>query len=196
MHIEQGQDLLHYRIIAKIGEGGMGEVWRATDTDLGRDVAIKVLPAALANDGERLARFEREARLLGSLNHPQIATIHGLHEVKVDGHGIRLLVMELVEGEDLTEVVDRRVSIERAIEIAIQITRALEAAHASDIIHRDLKPANVKLTASQEIKVLDFGLAKAVGLEPNRAPESAPRCHRRSRPQAPLRARSSVRRPT
>ena len=162
MHIEQGQDLLHYRIIAKIGEGGMGEVWRATDTELGRDVAIKVLPAALANDGERLARFEREARLLGSLNHPHIATIHGLHEAKVGGHGIRLLVMEMVEGEDLTEVVDRRVSIERAIEIAIQITRALEAAHASDIVHRDLKPANVKLTASQEIKVLDFGLAKAI----------------------------------
>ena len=159
--IQPGQDLLHYRIVAKIGEGGMGEVWRATDTELGRDVAIKVLPGTLSNDGERLARFEREARLLGSLNHPQIATIHGLHEAKVGEHSIRLLVMELVEGEDLTQVVERRVSFERAIEIAIQIARALEAAHASGIVHRDLKPANVKLTASQEIKVLDFGLAKA-----------------------------------
>jgi len=159
--IQAGQNLLHYRIVAKIGEGGMGEVWRATDTELGRDVAIKVLPAALSSDGERLARFEREARLLGSLNHPQIATIHGLHEAKLGEHSIRLLVMELVEGEDLTELVDRRVSFERVIEIAIQITRALEAAHASGIVHRDLKPANVKLTGSQEIKVLDFGLAKA-----------------------------------
>ena len=143
----------------------MGEVWRATDTELGRDVAIKVLPAILANDGERLARFQREARLLASLNHPHIATIHGLHEAESNGQMIRFLVMELVEGEDLTQVVEARVSFERAIEIAIQMTRALEAAHANGIVHRDLKPANVKMTASQEIKVLDFGLAKAVGLE-------------------------------
>jgi serine/threonine-protein kinase len=163
--IEPGQNLLHYRIVEKVGEGGMGEVWRATDTELGRDVAIKVLPAALANDGERLARFEREARLLGSLNHPHIATIHGLHEADLEGRSIRLLVMELVEGEDLLQVIDRDVSFDRTIEIAIQITRALEAAHASGIVHRDLKPANVKMTASREIKVLDFGLAKAVGLE-------------------------------
>jgi len=163
--LRPGQDVLHYRIGEKIGEGGMGEVWRATDTELGRDVAIKVLPAILANDGERLARFQREARLLASLNHPHIATIHGLHEADSEGHTFRFLVMELVEGEDLTQVVEARVPFERAIEIAIQMTRALEAAHANGIVHRDLKPANVKMTASREIKVLDFGLAKAVGLE-------------------------------
>ncbi len=94
--LQPGQDVLHYRIGDKIGEGGMGEVWRATDTELGRDVAIKVLPAILANDGERLARFQREARLLASLNHPHIATIHGLHEAETDEHTIRFLVMELV----------------------------------------------------------------------------------------------------
>ncbi len=163
--LRPGQNVLHYRIGDKIGEGGMGEVWRATDTELGRDVAIKVLPAILAHDGERLARFQREARLLASLNHPHIATIHGLHEAESGGHMFRFLVMELVEGEDLTQVVERGVSFERAVEIASQITRALEAAHANGIVHRDLKPANIKMTATQEIKVLDFGLAKAVGLD-------------------------------
>jgi serine/threonine-protein kinase len=172
--LQPGQTVLHYRIADKIGEGGMGEVWRATDTELGRDVAIKVLPAILADDGERLARFEREARLLASLNHPHIATIHGLHEVDVEGHRIRFLVMELVEGDDLLQVVETGVSFDRAIEIAIQITRALEAAHASGIVHRDLKPANVKMTASQEIKVLDFGLAKAVGVETESSSTASP----------------------
>ncbi|NIL99646.1 MAG: protein kinase [Acidobacteria bacterium] len=163
--LRPGQDVLHYRIGDKIGEGGMGEVWRATDTELGREVAIKVLPAILANDGERLARFQREARLLASLNHPHIATIHGLHEGETDGKSFRFLVMELVEGEDLTEVVEGRPAVERAIEIAIQIAEALEAAHDNGIVHRDLKPANVKMTATREVKVLDFGLAKAVGVE-------------------------------
>ncbi|MDH3786726.1 MAG: serine/threonine protein kinase, partial [Acidobacteriota bacterium] len=166
MQLEPGQSLLHYRIVEKIGEGGMGVVWRATDTELGRDVAIKMLPGVVADDGERLARFEREARLLASLNHPHIATIHGLHEASIDGQSARLLVMELVEGDDLSQLVTMGVSYERAIEIAIEITRALEAAHANGIVHRDLKPANVKLTVATEVKVLDFGLAKAVGVEP------------------------------
>jgi serine/threonine-protein kinase len=172
--LQAGRTVLHYRIADKIGEGGMGEVWRATDTELGREVAIKVLPAVLADDAERLARFEREARLLASLNHAHIATIHGLHEAEVEDRKIRFLVMELVEGEDLLEFVARGVSFDRAIEIAIQIARALEAAHGSGIVHRDLKPANVKMTASREIKVLDFGLAKAVGVEPESGRSSQP----------------------
>jgi serine/threonine-protein kinase len=172
--LQTGRTVLHYRVADKIGEGGMGEVWRATDTELGRDVAIKVLPAALADDAERLARFEREARLLASLNHAHIATIHGLHEAEIEDHKVRFLVMELVEGEDLLDFVARGVSFDRAIEIAIQIARALEAAHGSGIVHRDLKPANVKMTASREIKVLDFGLAKAVGVEPESGGTSLP----------------------
>ncbi len=159
MPLVPDQHLLHYRITEKIGEGGMGAVWRATDTTLDREVAIKVLPAEFARDAERLSRFEREARLLASLNHPHIATIHGFHSAD-DTH---FLVMELVEGEDLEQRIARDpVPLERAVEIATQVAQALEAAHAQGIVHRDLKPANVKLAASGQAKVLDFGLAKAL----------------------------------
>jgi Tol biopolymer transport system component len=153
-----GQTLAHYRITAAIGSGGMGEVYRATDTKLGRDVALKVLPPEVARDPERLGRFEREARLLGSLNHPNVAAIHGLEEVG----STRFLVLELVDGEDLSERLRRGpIAAEEAREIAIQIAQALEAAHEKGIVHRDLKPANVKLTPDGQVKVLDFGLAKA-----------------------------------
>jgi Tol biopolymer transport system component len=153
-----GHTLSHYRVTAALGAGGMGEVYRATDTSLGREVAIKVLPADVAGDPERLTRFRREAHLLASLNHPNIAAIHGLEEAD----GKPLLVLELVEGEDLKERLARGlVPVDEALEIAKQIAEALEEAHAKGIIHRDLKPANVKLTPDGKVKVLDFGLAKA-----------------------------------
>src|SRR6187431_2009931 len=137
----------------------MGEVWCATDTNLGRQVAIKVLPDAFAQDPDRLARFEREAKTLGSLNHPNIAIIHGLE--KADG--VRALVMELVEGDDLSQRIAKGViPTDDALPIAKQITDALEAAHEQGIIHRDLKPANIKVRSDGTVKVLDFGLAKAM----------------------------------
>ena len=159
MTIACGTRLGPYEILAQIGAGGMGEVYRAHDTKLGRDVAIKVLPEAFAHDPQRLARFQREAKLLASLNHPNIATIHGLEE----SNGTHYLVMELVPGETLRERVAREgpVPIEEALAIAKQIAEALEAAHEKSIIHRDLKPANVKVTPEGKVKVLDFGLAKA-----------------------------------
>ena len=154
-----GDSLLHYRVVEKIGIGGMGEVWRATDSTLGRDVAIKILPAEFASDPERLARFEREAKVLASLNHPNIAGIYGFHEAK----GVRFLAMELVPGEDLAERLKTgSVPFSEAMEIAGQIAEALEAAHDQGIVHRDLKPANVRLTPDGKVKVLDFGLAKAL----------------------------------
>jgi Tol biopolymer transport system component len=153
-----GQSLSHYRITAALGAGGMGEVYRATDTNLNRDVAIKVLPPEVAKDPERLARFKREAHVLATLNHPHIASIYGLEEV--DGHPF--LALELVEGEDLKQRLARgAIPVDDAIEIARQIAEALEEAHNKGIVHRDLKPANVKLTADGKAKVLDFGLAKA-----------------------------------
>ena len=153
-----GTCLSHYRITAKIGEGGMGEVYRATDENLGRDVAIKVLPDAVAKDSERLARFKREAHLLASLNHTNIAAIHGLEEAD----GKPFLVLELVEGEDLSARLERGpIPGDEAIDVAKQIAEALEEAHEHGIVHRDLKPANVKLTPDGKVKVLDFGLAKA-----------------------------------
>jgi eukaryotic-like serine/threonine-protein kinase len=153
-----GQTLGHYRITAPLGAGGMGEVYRATDTKLRREVAIKVLPPELAHDRDRLARFQREALLLASLNHPNIAAIHGLEEAD----GKPLLVLELVEGEDLKELLMRgALSLEEALEIAIQIAEALEEAHSKNIVHRDLKPANVRVTPGGKVKVLDFGLARA-----------------------------------
>ncbi len=156
--IEAGQDLLHYRLVEKLGEGGMGVVWRAVDTTLDREVAIKVLPEALATDSERLERFEREAKMLASLNHPNIAAVYGLHEAD----GERFIAMELVGGEDLSERLARGpVPVEEAIEIARSIAKALEVAHERGIIHRDLKPANIRVTEADEVKVLDFGLAKA-----------------------------------
>ena len=153
-----GQSISHYKITSKLGEGGMGEVYRAIDTKLNRDVALKVLPEAFAADRERMARFSREAQVLASLNHPNIATIHGLEETD----GKQALVLELVEGEDLSERIKRgAIPLEESLKIALQMAGALEAAHENGIIHRDLKPANVKITPDGTVKVLDFGLAKA-----------------------------------
>jgi len=153
-----GQTLGHYRIGEKLGEGGMGVVYRAQDTLLGREVAIKALPEAFARDPERLARFRREAQLLASLNHPNIAAIHGLEEQD----GQRYLVLEYVPGQTLAERLKRgSLPVEEALEICKQIAEAFEAAHEKGIIHRDLKPANVKVTPEGRVKVLDFGLAKA-----------------------------------
>ncbi len=153
-----GTTLSHYRITAALGAGGMGEVYRATDTNLGRDVAIKVLPAELARDTDRLARFRREAHLLASLNHRHIGAIHGLEEVE----GKPFLVLELVEGETLADAIARGpVALDEALRVADEIAEALDAAHEKGIVHRDLKPANIKLTLDGKVKVLDFGLAKA-----------------------------------
>ena len=153
-----GTSLLHYEITAKLGEGGMGEVYRATDTKLGREVAIKLLPEAFVDDPERLARFEREAQLLASLNHPNVAAIYGLEE----DAGRRFLVLELVEGQELAErLAAGPVPLEAALEIARQVAEGLEAAHERGIVHRDLKPANLKLTGEgASVKILDLGLAK------------------------------------
>ena len=153
-----GQTLSHYRVTAALGAGGMGEVYRATDTNLHRDVAIKVLPPEVVQDPERLGRFKREAHLLAALNHPNIAAIYGLEEAD----GKPFLALELVEGEDLKERLARgAIPVDEALEIAKQVAEALEEAHGKGIVHRDLKPANVKLTPDGKVKVLDFGLAKA-----------------------------------
>src|SRR5262249_28233743 len=147
--------IAHYRITAKLGEGGMGAVYRAIDTKLNRDVAIKVLPKAFAADPDRLARFTREAQVLASLNHPNIAAIYGVEE--------SALVLELVEGPTLAERIERgAIPLEDAIPIARQIAEALEYAHERGVVHRDLKPANIKVTPEGRVKVLDFGLAKAL----------------------------------
>jgi serine/threonine-protein kinase len=157
-----GRRLGHYEITEKLGEGGMGTVYRARDTTLGRDVALKLLPASLAGDRERVARLEREAHLLASLNHPNIATLHGLEE----SDRLKYLVMELVPGETLAERISREpLNVEECLGILRQIAEALEAAHEKGIIHRDLKPANVVVTPEARAKVLDFGLAKAVAEE-------------------------------
>ena len=154
-----GSSFSHYKVTSKLGEGGMGEVWRAEDTKLGRDVALKMLPDVFAQDPERLARFEREARVLASLSHPNIAGIHGLEEVE----GKRFLVMELVEGETLAERIQQGpVPVDEAVRIAKQIAEAVESAHDKGVVHRDLKPANVNIMPDGNIKVLDFGLAKAL----------------------------------
>ena len=159
MPLVAGTRLGPYEIVVPIGAGGMGEVYRARDTKLNRDVAIKVLPDLFANDPERLARFQREAQVLASLNHPNIAHIHGLE----DSDGVHALVMELVEGEDLAQRLGRgAIALDEALPIARQIAEALEAAHEHGIIHRDLKPANIKLRPDGTVKVLDFGLAKAM----------------------------------
>ncbi|MCB1008169.1 MAG: serine/threonine-protein kinase [Acidobacteria bacterium] len=154
-----GTRLGSYEITAKLGEGGMGEVYRATDTKLKREVALKVLPPAFTEDAERLARFEREAQLLAQLHHPNIASIFGLEE----GDGIRALVMELVEGPTLAERLESgALPVEEALLVAHQIAEALEEAHEKGIVHRDLKPQNVKASVDGKVKVLDFGLAKAM----------------------------------
>src|SRR5512139_1611650 len=153
-----GKTLAHYEIISRLGKGGMGEVYQAKDKKLGRDVAIKVLPKEFAQDADRVARFQREAKLLASLNHPNIAAIHGLEE----SSGTNFLVLELVEGETLADQIKRDpIAVEESLKVALQITEALEAAHEKGVIHRDLKPANIKVTPDGKVKVLDFGLAKA-----------------------------------
>ena len=154
-----GQRLGPYEITAKLGEGGMGEVYRATDTKLRREVAIKVLPAAFTADKERLARFEREAQLLAQLHHPNIASIFGLEE----SDGVKALVMELVDGPTLAERLESGpLSFTESLSFALQIAQALEEAHEKGIVHRDLKPQNVKASSEGKAKVLDFGLAKAM----------------------------------
>ena len=161
MTLAPNQALLHYRLVEKIGAGGMGQVWKAFDTVLGREVAVKFLPAAFAADPDRLARFEREAKLLATLNHPGIAAVYGLHEIPGD-ESIRFIAMELVPGEDLAErLASGALETNIAIDVARQIADALEAAHDQGVIHRDLKPANVKLTPDGKVKILDLGLAKA-----------------------------------
>jgi hypothetical protein len=172
MAIPNGTCLGSYEILSAIGAGGMGEVYRARDSKLGRDVAIKVLPANFVNDPERLSRFQREARMLAALNHANIATIYGLEQ----SGGVTCLVMELVSGETLAERVKAGpLGIVEALKIAVQIAEALEAAHEKSIIHRDLKPANVKVTPEAKVKVLDFGLAKAfAGDAANDDPSNSP----------------------
>jgi serine/threonine protein kinase len=147
-----------YQVLSLIGAGGMGEVYRVHDTKLGRDVAMKVLPSNLVHNSERLARFQREARMLAALNHPNIATIYGLE----DFDSVHCLLMELVPGDTLAERIRRGpLPIKEALKVGAQIAEALEAAHEKGVIHRDLKPANVKVTPEGRVKVLDFGLAKA-----------------------------------
>ncbi len=154
-----GRSIGPYQILAELGRGGMGEVYLARDTALNRNVALKVLPEAFVRDDERLARFKREAQILASLNHPNIAHVHGLEE----SSGPRALVMELVEGDDLSDRIARGpIPLADALPIARQVADALEAAHERGIVHRDLKPANIKVKADGTVKVLDFGLAKAL----------------------------------
>ncbi len=158
MALSPGTQLGQYGVVEAIGQGGMGEVYRARDTKLDRDVAIKVLPEEFSQDKERLARFEREAKLLAQLNHSNIATLHGLEEHE----GQQFLVMELVEGETLAERSAKGpIPVDEALPLFKQIAEGLEAAHEKAIVHRDLKPANVKIGPDGNPKILDFGLAKA-----------------------------------
>src|ERR1700680_5145356 len=159
MGLRIGTQLGPDEILSAIGAGGMGEVYRARDTRLNRDVALKVLPEVFAADIDRMARFEREARVRAALNHPHIAAIYGLEE----SGSTRALVMELVEGPTLADrIVAGRIPLDEALTIAKQIAEALEYAHDHTVIHRDLKPANIKITPDGSVKVLDFGLAKAL----------------------------------
>ena len=153
-----GKTLEHYEITSLLGKGGMGEVYRAEDSKLGRDVAIKILPTELSHDPERAARFDREARTLASLQHPNVASIYGLETVE----GIRFLVMELVEGEDLSERLLRgAIPTEEVVDIAFQLAEGISAAHTVGVMHRDLKPANIIISSEGKVKILDFGLARA-----------------------------------
>ena len=171
MSLEIGSRIAHYDVTALIGEGGMGQVYQATDTKLNRQVALKILPEAFAADPDRLARFQREAQVLASLNHPNIAQIYGIE--KQDG--TRALVLELVEGPTLAErIAQGPIPVDEALPIAKQIAEALEAAHEAGVIHRDLKPANVKVKDDGTVKVLDFGLAKALQGEASGDPSESP----------------------
>src|SRR5262245_21950232 len=157
MGLSRGTQLGSCEILELLGTGGMGEVYRGRDTRLSRDVAVKTLPEAFAQDRERLVRFEREAQVLGALNHPNLAVIHELKEV----NGAKYLILELVEGETLAERIARGpIPLAEALPLAKQIAVALEAAHEKGIVHRDLKPSNIKITPEGRVKVLDFGLAK------------------------------------
>ena len=171
MSLTVGTRLGHYDVTALIGEGGMGQVWQATDTQLGRQVALKIVPDAFAADPDRLARFQREAQVLTSLNHPNIAAIHGIEEAE----STRALVLELVEGPTLADRIARGpIPVDEALPIAKQIAEALEAAHEAGVIHRDLKPANIKVREDGTVKVLDFGLAKALGGDVGGDPAESP----------------------
>src|SRR5688572_14144069 len=159
MNLAPGTRIGPYEIVSMVGAGGMGEVYRAHDARLGRDVALKILPTVFASDPDRLARFDREARSLATLNHPHIAVIYGVEEA----NGLRALALEFVEGETLADrIAGGPLLLEDALPIARKIAEALEAAHEHGIIHRDLKPANIKVRDDGTIKVLDFGLAKAI----------------------------------
>jgi serine/threonine-protein kinase len=166
MTIAVGTQVGAYKVTAFLGAGGMGEVYRARDTRLQRDVALKVLPEEFARDGQRMGRFEREAKLLASLNHPNIAAIYGIEE----SGPTKALVMELVEGPTLTERIrsgeGRALAVDEALPIARQVADAVEYAHEKGVIHRDLKPANIKVKEDGTVKVLDFGLAKAMSEDP------------------------------
>ena len=163
--------IAHYDVTALLGEGGMGQVWQATDTQLGREVALKILPDAFATDPDRLSRFQREAQVLASLNHPNIAQIHGIEEAE----GTRALVLELVEGHTLADRIARGpIPLDEVLPIARQIAEALEAAHEAGVIHRDLKPSNIKVREDGTVKVLDFGLAKALDPAPEGDPSQSP----------------------
>ena len=167
-----GQTLGHHHIEEELGAGGMGVVYRAIDTKLGRLVAIKVLPEAFARNSERLARFEREARVLASLNHPNIAAIYGLE----NSGGVHYLVLELVPGKTMHQrLAAEALTPDEALDICRQIAEALEAAHEKGIVHRDLKPANIKITPEGKVKVLDFGLAKAMQMASGNNPTQSPR---------------------
>ena len=170
MTLIAGTRLGPYLVETPLGVGGMGEVYRARDTKLGRDVALKVISATFAGDADRITRFEREAKVLAALNHPNIAALYGM-EVENDRH---FLIMELVEGETLAERLARgALPIEQALSIGLQMAEALEAAHEQGVVHRDLKPANVKITPDEKVKVLDFGLAKLAAPESVRGQSAA-----------------------
>ena len=179
MSLSPGTRLGPYEILTLMGVGGMGEVYRARDTKLNRDVALKILPDAFVSDVDRVARFEREAKTLASLNHPHIAQIYGLE----DTSGTRALVIELVDGEDLSvRLRHGRLPIDEVALIARQIAEAIAAAHEHGVIHRDLKPANIKVRSDGTVKVLDFGLAKALDRSGVRTRDrQAPPTRRRSR---------------
>ena len=163
MALSPGTRIGGYEIVGTLGVGGMGEVYRARDLRLQRDVAFKILPPLFVSDPERLARFEREARLLASLNHPHIAAIYGIEESGAGAQRMPVLVLELVDGETIEDRLGKGpIPPDEAIGIALQVAEALEAAHDRGIVHRDLKPANVKIARDGKVKVLDFGLAKAL----------------------------------